>query len=251
MAGNWKMNLDINGSVALVRGLLDGLPKPFEGPEIMVAPPVTALAAAREILEGGPISLGAQNLYWEEKGAFTGEISPLQLKDAGCTHVIIGHSERRQHFNETDEAVNKKLKAALKAGLVPVVCIGETLAERESQKTYRVLETQVTGALKGFSHAELAPLALAYEPVWAIGTGKTATPAQAQDAHLFIRKTAANLCGRPFADSLRILYGGSVTADNVDSLMAEPDVDGALVGGASLKVDSFLRIIRFQAPVSR
>jgi triosephosphate isomerase len=245
------MNLDIKGSVALIRGLLDGLPKPFEGPEIMIAPPYTAFAAARETLKGGPISLGAQDVFWEEKGAFTGEISPLQLKDAGCTHVIIGHSERRQHFHESDETVGRKLKAALKAVLVPVLCIGETLAERESQKTYRVLETQATGALKGFSHAELAPLVIAYEPVWAIGTGKTATPAQAQDAHLFIRRTVSNLCGEPFAERLRILYGGSVTADNVDSLMAEPDVDGALVGGASLKTDSFLRIIRFQASVSR
>jgi len=251
IAGNWKMNLDIKGSTALIRGLLDRLPKPFEGPEIMVAPPYTALGAAREALAGGPMALGAQNVFWEEKGAFTGEVSPLQLKDAGCTHVILGHSERRQHFHETDETVNKKLRAALKAGLSPVVCVGETLAERESQRTYRVLETQASGALKGFSHAELAPLVIAYEPVWAIGTGKTATPAQAQDAHVFLRRTVANICGEPFAERLRILYGGSVTADNVDSLMAQPDVDGALVGGASLKTDSFLRIIQFQAPVSR
>ncbi|MBI5245156.1 MAG: triose-phosphate isomerase [Elusimicrobia bacterium] len=251
IAGNWKMNLDLKGSAALARALVDGLGKPFEGPEIMVAPPFTALAAAGSALKGGPVRLGAQDVFWEEKGAFTGEVSAAQLKDAGCTHVIIGHSERRQHFGETDETVGRRLKAALKAALAPVVCVGETLAERESQKTYRVLETQLSGALKGFSYAELAPLVIAYEPVWAIGTGKTATPAQAQDAHVFIRRTVANLLGQPFADSLRILYGGSVTADNVDSLMAQPDVDGALVGGASLKPDSFLRIIRFQAPVNR
>jgi len=251
IAGNWKMNLCLKGSVALVRALADGLSKPFEGPEILVVPPFTALSVVSEALKGSPIQLGGQNLHWEEKGAFTGEISPEHLKDAGCTHVLIGHSERRQYFGETDATVNKRLKAALKAGLVPVVCIGETLAERESQKTYRVLETQTTGALQGLQAADLKTLVIAYEPVWAIGTGKTATPAQAQDAHVFIRKTAANLLGKDFAASLRILYGGSVTADNADTLMAEADVDGALVGGASLKADVFLRIIKFQAPVGR
>ncbi|MFA6030286.1 MAG: triose-phosphate isomerase [Elusimicrobiota bacterium] len=251
IAGNWKMNLDLKGSLALVQGLLSSLPKPYEGPEILVAPPFTALTSVGSALKGGPIALGGQNLHWEEKGAFTGEIAPNQLKDAGCTHVIIGHSERRQYFGETDETVNKRIRAALKAGLVPVFCIGETLAERESQKTYRVLETQLSGGLKGLAAVELAALVIAYEPVWAIGTGKTATPAQAQDAHLFIRKTVARLLGQGFADAVRVLYGGSVTAENVDALMSEPDLDGALVGGASLKVEAFSRIIKFQTPVGR
>jgi triosephosphate isomerase len=250
IAGNWKMNLDAKSSAALARGLLHGLPKPFDGPEIMVAPPFTALAAVSQVLDEGPIRMGAQDLHWEEKGAFTGEVSAGQIKDAGCSHVIIGHSERRLHFGETDGTVARKLKAALRAGLVPVVCIGETLQERESQKTYRVLETQASGALSGVSADEVSPLVMAYEPVWAIGTGKTASPEQAQDAHVFIRRTVARLLGEPFAQGLRILYGGSVTADNVDSLMAGPDVDGALVGGASLKADSFLRIIRFQRPLA-
>jgi triosephosphate isomerase len=192
------------------------------------------------------VRLGAQDVSWEASGAFTGEISTAMLVDAGCQMVIIGHSERRKLYGETDEHVNKKLGAALKAGLTPIVCIGETLDERETQKTWRVLETQIAGGLKGFAPADLSKVVVAYEPVWAIGTGKTASPAQAQEAHLFVRAQLEKLYGKNFASGTRVLYGGSVTAENVDSLMAQPDVDGALVGGASLKKDAFLRIMGFK-----
>ncbi len=244
------MNLDLKGAGELIRAVAGGLGS-GEAPEIMVAPPFTSLAAAREALSGTPIKLGAQNLHWEAKGAFTGEVSASQLKDAGCWAVIIGHSERRQYFGETDETVNKRLKAALGAGLVPVVCIGETLEERESQRTWRVLETQIKGGLSGFAPTDLSSLVIAYEPVWAIGTGKTATPSQAQEAHLFIRKSLGKLYSDALAQGTRILYGGSVKPDNVDTLMSEADIDGALVGGASLKIDGFLRIIQFKAGVKR
>ena len=250
IAGNWKMNLDLKASVELVRALKLGVAKDFPG-EVMVAPPFTALTVLGEALKDSPIRLGAQDLFWEEKGAFTGEVSASQLKDAGCWSVLIGHSERRRIFADTDAWVRRKLEAALKAGLIPVVCVGETLEERESQRTWKVLETQIKGGLEGFAPSALAPLVVAYEPVWAIGTGRTATPAQAQEAHLFIRKQAAALYGPAFASGLRILYGGSVTAENIDSLMAEPDIDGALVGGASLKADSFLRIVAFRSPAAR
>ncbi len=249
IAGNWKMNQDLKGSVELVRGLAAGLSSGGDLPEILVVPPATALTVVAEAIKGSPIRLGAQNMHWEAKGAFTGELSADQLKDAGCTSVILGHSERRQYFGETDETVHKKLKSALTAGLVPVVCIGETLEERETQKTWRVLETQIKGALTGFAPAELSPLVIAYEPVWAIGTGKTATQDQAQEAHHFIRKQVASLYDR-LGTSVRLLYGGSVKPDNIDSLMAQEDIDGALVGGASLKAESFLRIIQFQKAVN-
>ncbi len=249
IAGNWKMNLSLRESADLIRALLDGIPAPGSGPEIIVAPPFTALTVAAELLRGRPVRLAAQNLFWEKSGAFTGEISPAQLKDAGCSAVIIGHSERRRLFGDSDASVAKKLKAALGEGLLPIVCIGETLEEREGQKTYRVLETQIQGALQGLAPSELATLVIAYEPVWAIGTGKTATPAQAQDAHLFIRKQLARLHGEGFAQAARILYGGSVAPENIDSLMAQPDVDGALVGGASLKPVSFLRIVHYKKEI--
>lgn len=249
IAGNWKMNLNLQGAVDLVRSLKAGLPA--NPPEVMVAPVSAHLTVVGEALKGSPIRLGAQNLHWEAKGAFTGEVSPAQLKDAGCTHVIIGHSERRQFFGETDATVRKRLEAALAHQLVPIVCVGETLEERETQRTWKVLETQLSGALKGFAPAQLAPLVIAYEPVWAIGTGKTATGAQAQEAHLFIRKQLAKLYDDKLAGSVRILYGGSVKADNVDQLMSEPDIDGALVGGASLKAEDFLRIVGFRAAVGK
>jgi len=243
------MNHDLKASVELVRALAKGLPA--GAPEVVVAPPFTALTVVAQALQGSPIRLAAQNVHWEAKGAFTGEISTGQLKDAGCTAVIIGHSERRQHFGETDETVAKRLKAALGAGLTPIVCIGETLAQREDQKTWRVLEVQLKGALEGFQASELSSLVIAYEPVWAIGTGKTASPQQAQEAHDYARKMTARIHGDGLAKSVRILYGGSVTPDNVDTLMSEPDVDGALVGGASLKAESFLRIIGFKVEARR
>ncbi len=244
LAGNWKMNLTLAQSVELAKAVKDGAAS--ASGEVAVCVPFTALTVVAEVLRGSPVKLGAQDVYWEASGAYTGEISTGMLTDAGAAMVIIGHSERRKLFNDSDEWVNKKLGAALKAGLTPIVCIGETLEERETQKTWRVLETQIAGGLKGFAPADLAKIVVAYEPVWAIGTGKTATPAQAQEAHLFVRAQLEKLHGKGFASGVRVLYGGSVTAENVDSLMAQPDVDGALVGGASLKKDSFLRIMSFK-----
>lgn len=217
--------------------------------EVIVAPPFTALTVVGEVLKGSPIRLSAQDLHWEASGAFTGEVSGPMLKDAGCHAVIIGHSERRRYFGDTDAVINKKLKAALAHKLVPIVCIGETLEEREQQRTFKVLETQVKGALAGFAPAELSSAVIAYEPVWAIGTGKTASPEQAQEAHRFVRKQVAGLYGDGLAQGMRILYGGSVTPENVDAIMAQPDVDGALVGGASLKPIGFLRIVNFKPAV--
>jgi triosephosphate isomerase len=244
LAGNWKMNLTLAQSVELARAVKNGAAS--ASGEVAVCVPFTAITVVAEVLRGSPVRLGAQDVSWEASGAFTGEISTSMLTDAGCQMVIIGHSERRKLHGETDEHVNKKLGAALKAGLTPIVCIGETLDERETQKTWRVLETQIAGGLKGFAPADLSRIVIAYEPVWAIGTGKTATPTQAQEAHHFVRQQLEKLHGKDFAAGVRVLYGGSVTADNVDSLMARPDVDGALVGGASLKKDSFLRIMGFQ-----
>ena len=250
IAGNWKMHNTAKESVDLASAVRNGIKPGYVG-EVLVAPTFTSLHSVAAALKGFPVLLAAQDLCWEEKGAFTGAVSPTQIKDAGCTHVIIGHSERRSIFGETDEIINKKLSTALKFGLVPVLCIGETLAERESQKTYRVLETQLSGALAGRTEDELSSLIVAYEPVWAIGTGKNATPEQAQDAHIFIRNLAGRLYSKNFAGGMRILYGGSVKADNVDSIMAQPDVDGALVGGASLKADGFLRIVHFQEVITK
>jgi triosephosphate isomerase len=246
IAGNWKMHLTLGESVALAKAVKDASPN--APGEIAVFTPFTALSVVAEVLKGSPVKLGAQDLHWETHGAYTGEVSANQIKDTGAQMTLVAHSERRRLFHDTNEAVNKKLGAAFKAGLVPILCVGETLEEREAQRTFKVLQTQLEEGLKGFAPAALAPLVIAYEPVWAIGTGKTATPDQAQEAHLFIRKTCARLYGDAWASGLRILYGGSVTPDNVDTLMAQPDVDGALVGGASLKADGFKRIIHFQAP---
>ena len=214
--------------------------------EVAVCPPFTALAAVQQALEGSTIGLGAQDLYWETQGAFTGEVSAAMLADAGCRYVIIGHSERRTLFGETDEAVRRKLEAALRQGLIPIVCIGETLAEREANRTLEVLRRQLSGALPGAAAEHRARVVLAYEPVWAIGTGRTATPEQAQEAHAFIRQRLADAWG-PTAQAVRIQYGGSVSAANAESLLRQPDVDGALVGGASLKADAFSAIVRAAA----
>jgi triosephosphate isomerase len=241
IAANWKMNktvpeaIDFIGSVApAVKGIHDV--------DIVVAPPFTALYSVREKLRGTNIKLSAQNVFYEEKGAFTGEISPLMLKDAGCEYVIIGHSERRQYFGETDDSVNRKIRVSQRNGLDVILCVGEFLSDREAGRTYDILKTQI---LNGLSGIELKGDVVAYEPVWAIGTGKTATPDQAQEVHSYIRKKLGELYGS-LADSIRILYGGSVTPENVDSLMACPDVDGALVGGASLKAESFEKIVKFK-----
>jgi triosephosphate isomerase (TIM) len=239
VAGNWKMHNSIAESVALARAIKDGISSVKNG-EVVVAPPYTALYSVGEAIKGSSVALAAQNMYCEDKGAFTGEISPLMLKDVGCAYVIVGHSERRKYFGETDEGVNLKVKKALASGLKPIVCVGETDEERVQGVTKSVVNRQVRGALAGIE--KLEDVVIAYEPVWAIGTGKVATSAQAQEVHAFIRGLIGELYGKAAAD-IRILYGGSVTKDNIAELKAMEDIDGALVGGASLKPDGFLGII--------
>ena len=212
--------------------------------EVVVCPPFTALSLVGELLKGSRISLGAQDVFWEPQGAFTGEISPAMLRDAGCRCVIVGHSERRTHFGETDQSVQRKLVAALAHQLTPVVCVGETLAEREARQTFAVLTRQLEGALKGMTAGDAGRIILAYEPVWAIGTGRNATPQQAQEVHAAIRQWLAARYGDQVSESIRVQYGGSVTAANAAGLLQEPDVDGALVGGASLKADAFNAIVK-------
>lgn len=245
IAGNWKLFKTRGEATSLIENL-----KPLvlsaEDTEIVVAPVFTALSAVSDAVAGSNIRMAAQDCYWEDEGAFTGEVSPRLLKDAGCSHVIIGHSERRQYFGETDQTVNKKTKAALANGLVALLCVGESLAEREAGETFQVIERQLRGGLADIPAEMLAGLVIAYEPVWAIGTGKTATDEQAQEVHLFIRKLIGTLYSQADADAIRILYGGSVKPDNVKGLMSQPDIDGALVGGASLKADSFAAIVRFR-----
>ena len=213
--------------------------------EIVICPVFTSLKFVCDALGKSNIKVGAQDLFWEEKGAYTGEISAGQVKDTGCTYVIIGHSERRQYFHETNETVGKKIIAALKAGLTPIVCIGETLAERESGKTFAVIDKQIREGLGCLSKEQAKLIVIAYEPVWAIGTGKVATPAQAEEVHIYIRKTIANMFGQDIADGIRILYGGSVKPENISELMDQKNIDGALVGGASLEADSFIKIIKY------
>ena len=245
MAGNWKMNKTVGEALDLVRELKASL-SGVQGVEVAVAPPYTALYAIHKELVGSSIHLAAQNLYWEEKGAFTGEVSPLMLKEVGCHYVIIGHSERRQFFGETDETVNRRIKAALAQSLKVIFCIGETLKEREEGKTFSVIERQVDGGLRGLGEREMKYMVIAYEPVWAIGTGKTATPEQAEEVHRFIRGRLEKLYSRGVSEEIRIQYGGSVTPENVQGLMNQPNIDGALVGGASLKAESFSKIVRFK-----
>lgn len=243
IAGNWKMNKGVAETKALAAELkakLAGVDKI----EVAICPTFTSLAAAVEALKGSNVKVGAQNIHWADNGAFTGEISGAMLKELGVEFVIIGHSERRQYFGETDETVNKRLKAALKHGLKPIVCIGETLAEREGNKTESVLATQVKGAYAGLTKDEALKTVVAYEPVWAIGTGKTATPEMAQDTHAFVRKQLAALFGSEVAEALRIQYGGSMKGDNSAALIAQKDIDGGLVGGASLKADDFASLVK-------
>ncbi|MCP4650245.1 MAG: triose-phosphate isomerase [PVC group bacterium] len=243
IAGNWKMNKTITEALDLVRGLSMEL-KDVKDVDVVICPVFTALYSVSHEIEGSNIKLGAQNLFWEEKGAFTGEISAQMLKDANCDYVLIGHSERRNIFKETNEYVNRKLKAALKAELLPIVCVGERLEERQKNETFDVIRNHVTGALEGLSADDLKDIIIAYEPVWAIGTGQVATPEQAQEVHAFIRKLIADNFGSEVAEKLRIQYGGSVKPDNIKILIAQPDIDGALVGGAALKAESFLGIIK-------
>ncbi|MHC4871366.1 MAG: triose-phosphate isomerase [Planctomycetota bacterium] len=244
ICGNWKLNKNIAESVAFAEEFIP-LVKDADSVEIGICAQFTALQSICSKLSGTNIGVGAQDCYWEEAGAFTGEIAPSMIKDTGCRYTIVGHSERRQYFGETNETVNKKTKAALNAGLDPIVCVGETLEERESGKMNDVVEDHVRGGLEGLTNDEMKKVTIAYEPVWAIGTGKTATPDQAQEVHLFIRKILADLFGSDIADGVRIQYGGSVKPENVKELMSKEDIDGALVGGASMKPDSFAAIVNF------
>lgn len=250
IAGNWKMNKTIGEAIELVNGLKRNLYN-IENADIVVCPPYTALSDIWEITSDSNIALGAQDLFWEEKGAFTGQVSAAMIKDTGCKFVIIGHSERRQYFYETNETVNKKLKRALASGLLPIVCVGEKLEERESGKTFKVIEDHVINGLRDIPQTDALKTVIAYEPVWAIGTGKTATPEQAQEVHKFIRGLLSKMYAKDTAASIRIQYGGSVTPENIASLIGQPDIDGALVGGASLKVDSFTEIVKKASEVKK
>ena len=243
IAGNWKMNMTISEASELVKTVLEKSRDLTEA-EIVIIPPFTALYATKKVLQGSFIHIGAQNLFWEDSGAFTGEISSTMLKDAGCTYVVIGHSERRQYFGETNETVNKRIKSALLNKLVPIMCIGESLEEREKGETIIKVETQITEGLRNFNREEVSRIVIAYEPLWAIGTGLTAAPSQAQEVHSFIRNKLSEKYGNETGSCAIILYGGSVKPANALSLLKEKDIDGALVGGASLKAESFIEIIK-------
>jgi triosephosphate isomerase len=245
IAGNWKMYKDVNEAVALAKELRAALAGVTDV-DIGVCTNAVALASVAKELEGSNIQVGAQNMYWEDEGAFTGEISAKMILSAGAKLVALGHSERRHVFGETNEEVRKKLDAALAAGLSPILCVGELLEDRKAEKTEAVVREQVESALKDRPADEIAKVTVAYEPVWAIGTGEVASPEQAQDVHAFIRKLLVSLANETVAETIRIQYGGSVKPGNVDGLMAKPDIDGALVGGAALKVDDFARIVKFQ-----
>jgi triosephosphate isomerase len=245
IAGNWKMYKTSSEARETAARLVD-LVADVDDVDIMIAPTYTALESVSGVTKDSRVYLGAQDLFWEKEGAYTGQISADMLVDAGCQYVIIGHSERRQYFGETDETVNNKIKAAIAAGLKPVVCVGETEAERESGQTFSVLDKQIKLGLKGYFVEDLSDLVIAYEPVWAIGTGKTATEEQAQEAHQYIRSLIQELFGDALSGSMRILYGGSVKPANIAGLMAMADIDGALVGGASLDPESFSRIVHFK-----
>jgi len=240
IAGNWKMNQTPSQAVVLAEAVKKSL-KGSESAEVVVCPPYTALTMVRDALKGSPVHLGAQDLHWQDQGAFTGKISADMLLDAGCTHVIIGHSEQRTYFHETDETVSKKVAKALASGLVPIVCIGETLEERDAGRADEVVRKQLQAGFAGISDA--GPTILAYEPVWAIGTGRNATPDQAQEMHAMIRQTMSSIFSKPVADAMRILYGGSMKPDNAAGLLSKSDIDGGLIGGAALKADSFYGII--------
>ncbi len=244
IAGNWKMFKTGEEAVETAASLVQ-LVKDADHTEVMIAPPFTALAQVYSAVKGTHVALGAQNLHWEAEGAFTGEISPGMLQAAGCSHVIIGHSERRQFFGETDPSVNRKIKAAVAAGLIPVLCVGESESERDDNKTFSVLDKQIKIGLENLLSEDVANLVIAYEPIWAIGTGKTATKEQAQEVHRHLRGWIEKTYSAALAESIRILYGGSVKPDNVTALMAMPDVDGALVGGASLDAETFSKIVKF------
>jgi triosephosphate isomerase (TIM) len=245
IAGNWKMYTTVAEAEQLAAAVARAAAGQADR-DVMIAPPYTALSAVSKVLSGSVVKLGAQNVHWEESGAFTGEISPAMLREVGCVMAIIGHSERRHVFGETDFLINRRITGALLHGIIPVFCIGETLKQRESEQTMKVLEDQVKAGLAGVELHDGSQLVVAYEPVWAIGTGKTATEEQAQEVHAFIRTLLEGMFEKNIAGQIRILYGGSVKPENIDILMSQPDIDGALVGGAALKAESFERIICFQ-----
>ena len=246
IAGNWKMHLNLAQATDLAQAV--GLTATDAECEVMIAPPFTSLPVVAEALRGSRVLLGAQNCCWADHGAFTGEVSPFMLKELGCTMVILGHSERRHLFHEDDAMINQRLRGVLSFGLMAVLCIGETLDQRQADQTTAILEAQLRRGLTAVTLDDPSRLLIAYEPVWAIGTGQTASTQQAQDAHAFIRAILADIFEKTVATEIRILYGGSVKSDNVDALMAQPDIDGALVGGAALQIDSFARIIHFNTP---
>lgn len=248
IAGNWKMHKSAGEAVELVNSIKDGV-KDVDAVDIVVCPPFTALPMVAEAARGSNVKVGAQNVHWEENGAFTGEIAPSMLCDLGVSYAIIGHSERRQLFGETDEGVNKRLQSALKAGLTPIVCVGETLEQREKGEAEKVIEQQVTRSLADLTPADMDKTILAYEPVWAIGTGKTATPEQAQDIHRFVRQLLEKQFGKT-AKNVVIQYGGSVKPENARELLGQEDIDGALIGGASLKAEAFTDIVRTAAELA-
>ncbi len=247
VAGNWKMYTTAGSARALAEAVVKGVGQE-DRVTVAVCPPFPYLLSVAEAVRGSKVGLGAQNLYPEKEGAFTGEVSPAMLTDVGCRYVIVGHSERRHKLGETDAFINRKVHAGLAAGLSVILCVGETLQEREANQTEAVLHAQLTGSLAGITAAQLARVVLAYEPVWAIGTGRNATPDQAQQAHAFVRRQVAKMCGEEAARALPIQYGGSVKPDNAAVLLREPDVDGALVGGASLQAEQFLAIVRAALP---
>jgi triosephosphate isomerase len=243
IAGNWKMNKTISDAQVLASELVEKAAA-YSGPEIVVCPTYLALAKVAETIRGSNVKLGAQDAHWEDDGAFTGKVSVTMLKEAGAEYIIIGHSEQRTYFHETDETVNKKVKKVLAEGLKPIICVGETLEERETNKTEDVVKTQIQGSFKDISAEDAGKCVVAYEPVWAIGTGKTATTAQAQEVHAFIRELLTALYSAETAEMIRIQYGGSMKPENSEELLSQPDIDGGLIGGASLKADSFIGIIK-------
>lgn len=249
VVGNWKMNGTVAEARALAQAVRDGLKRP-RGVEVALCPPFTALAAVAEILAGSPIGLGGQNCHWEPKGAFTGEVSPVMLVEVGCRLVVLGHSERRQLFAESDTQINQKVKAALAQGLTPILCVGETEAERRQGLTFTIVEGQLRAGLAGLTPQDVARSAIAYEPVWAIGTGLNATPGQAAEVHGYLRGLLAELASKEVAQSVRILYGGSVKPENAGELGQEPEIDGGLIGGASLQAQSFIAIVKKMAAKS-
>jgi len=243
IAGNWKMHKTVKEALELVNGLKDKVAN--AKCQVVVCPTFTSLAPVIEAVKGTNIEVGAQNMHFEEQGAFTGEVSPLMLKELGVKYVIIGHSERRQYFGETDETVNKKVHTAFKHDLIPIMCVGETLEEREANKTFEIIENQIKLDLEGLTEEQVAKMIIAYEPIWAIGTGKTATSEDANEVIKFIRNKVAEIFTKDAADKMRIQYGGSVKPSTIKEQMSQSDIDGALVGGASLKIDDFAAIVNF------